>query len=368
MDYFPLSLALGKAFCNRKTELKVLKHNVLESRPALIVSPRRYGKTSLVINTITQLKLKHTTFDFLSAINENDIEKIILRGTGNLIGKIERGPRKALKVATDLFSGLNIKLSIDKLGLSIEINKKSHDPATNILNILERIEKLSTKYNEKLVLFFDEFQRVYEVSKNQAIESVIRQIAQASHSLSFVFSGSNRHLLHQMFNDRNRPFYKLCDRMTLDRINENEYEIYIQEVAKKTWNETLDSRIIENIFSCTERHPYYLNLLCSRLWMRKKISAEDVIEIWQNYTLEERSQVGTELDLLSNSQKKLLIALARCGGTAAPRSSDFEIISGMPGATITQALKFLEKKDYIFKDKSGKYSILDPMFKAVLSE
>ena len=257
---------------------------------------------------------------------------------------------------------------MDKLGLSIEINKKSDDSAANILKILERIEKLAQKYNEKLVLFFDEFQRVYEVSENQSIESVIRQIAQESHHLSFIFSGSNRHLLYQMFNDRNRPFYKLCDRMTLDRIGENEYASYLQEVSKKTLAHKLDQKIIENIFSCTERHPYYLNLLCSRLWTRKKITEENVIEAWQNYILEERSQVGIELDLLSKSQKKLLIALARSNGTDAPRSSDFEILSGMPGATITQALKFLEKKDYVFKDKSGRYSILDPMFKAVLSD
>jgi uncharacterized protein len=267
-----------------------------------------------------------------------------------------------------LFAGLSIKLSLDKLGLSIEINKKSDDPASNILKILERIEKLATKYNEKLVLFFDEFQRVYEVSKTQSVESVIRQIAQESRRLSFVFSGSNRHLLYQMFNDRNRPFYKLCDRITLDRINENEYERYIQEVAKKTREEILNKKIIENIFTCTERHPYYLNLLCSRLWTQSKITEKNVMEIWQDYIMEERSQVAIELALLSNSQKKLLIALARSNGTDAPRSSDFEIISGMPGATITQALKFLEKKDYVFKNKSGKYSILDPMFKAVLAE
>lgn len=368
MDYFPLSLALGKAFCNRKTELQVLKHNLAESRPSLIVSPRRYGKTSLAMNAINQLKLKHTKFDFLSAIHENDIEQIILKGAGRLIGAIEKGPGKALKVATDLFAGLSIKLNMDKLGLSIEINKKSDNSAVSILKILERIEKLAQRYNEKLVLFFDEFQRVYEVSENQSIESVIRQIAQESRHLSFIFSGSNRHLLYQMFNDRNRPFYKLCDRMTLDRIGENEYILYIQNISKKTWGNELDLKIIENIFSCTERHPYYLNLLCSRLWMRKKIAMENVTEVWQDYILEERSQVSIELDLLSKSQKKLLIALARCNGTDTPRSSDFERLSGMPGATITQALKFLERKDYVFKDKSGRYSILDPMFKAVLSD
>jgi uncharacterized protein len=368
MDYFPLSLALGKAFCNRKTELQLLKNNLIESRPSLIVSPRRYGKTSLAVNAISQIKLTHTIFDFLSAINESDVEKIILKGAGHLINAVEKGPKKALKIATDLFAGLSIKLSLDTLGLSIEINKKSEEPAANILKILERIEKLAEKYNKKLVLFFDEFQRVYEISENQSIESVIRQMAQQSRRLSFIFSGSNRHLLYQMFNDRNRPFYKLCDRITLERIGEREYELYLQEVAQKTGGKTLDTKVIKNIFVCTERHPYYLNLLCSRFWTQKKMTHDRVVEIWQNYVIEERSQVAIELDLLSHSQRKLLITLARCDGTTAPRSSEFEIISGMPGATITQALKFLEKKDYIFKDQFGKYSVLDPLFKAVLAQ
>ena len=125
MDYFPLSLASGKAFCNRKLELKNLKFNLSESRPSLIISPRRYGKTSLAINAIAKSKLHHAQFDFLSAINEDDLERIILRGVGHLIGKIEKGPAKALKLATDLFAGFSIKLGLDKFGVSIDINKKS---------------------------------------------------------------------------------------------------------------------------------------------------------------------------------------------------------------------------------------------------
>ena len=93
------------------------------------------------------------------------------------------------------------------------------DTASTILNILERIEKLSKKYNKKLVLFFDEFQRIYQIAESHPIESVIRQVAQLTKTMSFIFSGSNRHLLYQIFNDRSRPFYKLCDRISLERIS-----------------------------------------------------------------------------------------------------------------------------------------------------
>lgn len=366
MDYFPLALASGGAFCNRKQEQQDLLHNLRESRPTLLISPRRYGKTSLALHTIALSKLHYAHFDFLSAVDIDDIEKIILKGVGKLFAQIEKGPRKALQIAMDLFAGLNIKFSFDAFGVAIEINNKTVDPAKNILNILERIEKLSETYGKKIVLLFDEFQRVYQISENQAIESVIRQIAQASKRLSFIFSGSNRHLLHKMFNDRDRPFYKLCDRITLERISKQDYTSYINNVAQKT-SRSLDAGAIDRILDHTEQHPYYMNLLCSRLWKSKIIKVTDVDDAWSHYVLEERSQVANELDLLSNAQRKLLVSLSRYDGTNAPRGKEFQMQSGMPGATIAQALQFLEKKDYVYQDANKFYKVLDPIIKCVLA-
>jgi len=164
MDYFPLSLALGKAFCDRKKELKILSQNLVESRPTLISSPRRYGKTSLVLNAIANVELPYAQFDFLTAINESDIEKIILQGIGGLISRNEKTAAKILKVATDFFSGLNLKFTFDRPGLAIEVGRKTTAPAPSILEVLEKAEKLSEKIRRKIVLFFDEFQQIYTIT------------------------------------------------------------------------------------------------------------------------------------------------------------------------------------------------------------
>src|SRR3990167_8840339 len=85
MDYFPLTIAQGNAFCNRKSELELLKNNISLVKPTLIVSSRRFGKTSLVLHAIEHAKLPYVEFDFLSVINEEDIERIILKGVGQLM-------------------------------------------------------------------------------------------------------------------------------------------------------------------------------------------------------------------------------------------------------------------------------------------
>jgi AAA+ ATPase superfamily predicted ATPase len=366
VDYFPLTVTQAPAFCNRQSELKRLNSNIHKSRPTLVVSPRRYGKTSLVMNGITKAELCYAKFDLLSVTDEEDIKNVLLYGTGKLLVNIEKGGRKALRVATELFAGLNIKLAVDKLGLSIEIGKSGGKPVYEVLGILERIEKISNKYGKKIILFFDEFQRVVQVTEDSAMQSVIRQVAQMSKNLIFIFTGSNRHLLHKLFNDREQPFYKLCDRITIDRIAAQEYVPYIQHAAQEKWHKNLTIATINRIFDLTERHPYYLNVLCSRLWDNDFCDIANVDQEWYQYLLEEKSQVGAELDLLSNNQRKLLAALARHNGTKVPRGHEFQMLARMSGASISQAIKTLERRDYIYKDTTGYYKVLDPLIKAIL--
>lgn len=368
IDLFPLSIASGKAFCNRTDETERLKLCIMHHRPVLLVSPRRYGKTSLALHGIKQSGLPFAHIDFFSAVDDQDIEYAILRGIGKLISSIETVPNKALALAMDFFSGTHIRAVLSKMGISIEIDNQREKPSQRILKVLERLEKLSEKTNQKLVLFFDEFQCIGEIADDQSMESVLRQVAQLTQSISFVFSGSNRHLLSQLFEDRKRPFYKLCERITIERIEEGHYKKHIHMASLNTWKQPLDENVFESLFACSERHPYYVNLLCSRMLLKKeKPSAEDVENMWLQYVLEERSSVASELDMLSRNQKKLLTMLAREHGTDSPLGQDFVQKSRMSKATIAQSLAFLEQHDYVEKSPTGKITIIDPLIKTVLS-
>lgn len=233
----------------------------------------------------------------------------------------KQGVSKAITLAGELFSGLDIKVNYGKFGVSIEIDRKIEKPAFHIHRVLERVDYLARKYHKKVILFFDEFQRVSEVSDDYSIESVIRQIAQESKDLTFIFSGSNRHLLYKVFDDRSRPLYKLCDRIALERISKEEYTKYVALAASQRWNTQIDEKIIDRIIYYTERHPYYMNLLCSKLWKQELMPTIDSVDaMWQIYVTQKRSQVAIEIELLSKNQRKLLTILARINRTTAPRS------------------------------------------------
>lgn len=367
-DCFPITLAFGEAFCNRKDEIALLKSYIELKRPTLLVSPRRYGKTSLALKTIQQIDLPYAYIDLFSSVDEQDIEKAILKGVSKLIQKMECIPKRALALANSIFESANFKVILGTVGVSVEIHKRRDKPAYHILDILERLEQLSQKINSPIIIFFDEFQCISEATTNHAIESVLRQVAQLTKSISFVFSGSNRRLLSQLFNDRNRPFYKMCEKISLGRISEEEYTKHIQKAAKKRWRLELPQKILDSIFYYSECHPYYVNQLCSRLWGKETPIAEAVDDIWRRYAAEEKSSVAAETDLLSKNQRKLLTMLSRIGATDAPLGQKFIQQTNMSKATVNQAMSFLEKKDYVFRDKNSNVRVLDPLIKYVLSE
>ncbi len=367
-DHFPLGLATGETFCNREQERHHLLSNIRQGKPTLIVSPRRYGKTSLVLQSIQESKLPYAHMDFFAEINQKDIVKSILKAIGIIIGKITSTPQRALNTIKEFFAGVQIKFAVDVPGISIEFDLEQQDIKDHLKTILEKFDALLTKLKKPVILFFDEFQRLGQITDDHSIEGILRHMAQKSKYIVFIFSGSNRHLLNQMFDDRRRPFYKLCDRIILERITPAHYEKHIQAAAHTKWRKKLAVSVIEKITTVTECHPYYVNLLCSRLWlMTKSPSEEDVLACWIRLATEEKSQMASELDLLSDNQRNLLITLAKVGATKSLQSRGFVSRSELPTSSIAQSLAVLEEHDYIYRDQEGYYHLVDPLLRKIVN-
>lgn len=367
-DFFPLGLAGGDNFCNREAERHHLLSNIRQMKPTLIISPRRYGKTSLVLQTIAESKLPYSHIDLFSEVNQKDIVKSILKSIGELIGKISSTPQRAMNTLKEFFAGAQIKLAIGVPGVSIDFDMEHMHHKNQLDTILSRFNTLVEKNKKKVVLFFDEFQRLGQVAKDYSIEAVLRHFAQKSKNICFIFSGSHRHLLNQMFDDSRRPFYKLCDRIVLTRIESEAYFPYIQAAAYTKWKRKITPNTINAILMITEQHPYYVNLLCSRLWLTNKLPTEsDVASTWKKIAAEEKSQLGSEIDLLSDNQRNLLITLAKTGKIKALQSKDFIARIELSASSIAQSLAVLQERDYVYCDTEGFYRLVDPLLNYILS-
>jgi uncharacterized protein len=370
INYFPLGIAKSDAFCNRVLERKRLKQNVERGIHTVVVSPRRYGKSSLVQYMLNEMKLPFVKVDFFIALDEQVIEKEITEKANKLINKIGHKHEALILKLKELMRKLSLKLILGTDGVQIEVTgDKKTDVARNIASVLQLLEAFLKEKKQRAVFFIDEFQEVSVVAASKGIEGAIRSVAQESEYLSFIFSGSSRHLLGQMFEDRSRPLYKLCDKMALERIERIDYIRYIQHCAKKTWRAELGDAVIEQFFMLTERHPYYLNLLCGRVWQHFETKppslARQVQLIWQGYLEESKSEVARELSNLTDLQVKLLMAIAR-GEQSKLIGKAVVLNFNVTQPATSKALAQLEQKDYIVKEPGVGVTLIDPLIKAIL--
>lgn len=364
-DYFPLGLAMGSAFCNRTAETNLLVENLKNGKHTLLMASRRYGKSSLALHAIKATSLPYAEIDFYMARNEKVIESYILNGVIELIGKALGPIEKLIASIKKHVKTLKPKIDIGASVLKLELTTDSEtDPATSVKEALQLLERLLEENQKSAVLLMDEFQTVGVIAKGAGIEAAIRHVAQKTKYLTIIFSGSNRKLLKAMFEDDNRPLYKLCWKISLERIKLEHYKKHLQKIAKTVWKHELDDTIIELIASLSERHPYYMNKLCDHLWAyyeKRPPSIKEVIEAWSTILEEEKSDAIKEISLLPVGQKNVLLQVAK--GTSSHISSKENIIEmQMSSSSIFAALDALDEKDIIEKE-SGRYQIINPIIK-----
>ncbi len=226
---FPLGKADGEAFCNRVQEVQTLQGNAQNGKHTFLVAPRRYGKSSLCEKAIQKSGLPSASIDLHVATSEKGLERIILKGIVELIGKITSAVEKSIQSLKYTFKNLKPRFSIETTGFKLELEALNQASTPEILKeAILLLEKILEERGQKAILMIDEFQRVIEIAPDAGIEGGIRSAAQETKHLSLIFSGSSRHLIKSIFQDDGRPLYKLCKKLKIDRISAEHYEKHLK--------------------------------------------------------------------------------------------------------------------------------------------
>jgi hypothetical protein len=365
---FPLGKAYGSAFCNRIEETNKLVGHIHSCKHSLLIAPRRYGKSSLAEKAIEQAQLPSIKINFHLCTNEAEVAQIIIDAVvkliGSAIGQIEK---TILSIKTHL-SNLEPLISFGNDIASLKlIPKREANYSVMITEALLLIEKLLREKNKRAVIFFDEFQEIDKISKTHAIEGAIRTAAQEMQQLTFIFSGSIRSLLLSMFENENRPLYKLCRKIKLERISAEDYRKHIQAISHATWTQELTPETFEKIMLLTNRHPYYVNYLCDTLWGSCKALPKtlDVEQAWHEVVMEEWSDALRELSDLPLGQRRLLKHIANFD-VEYIQSQEVSRKLSMPPSSIATAMGVLVEKDYLELDTDKRYRVINPLLLAVV--
>lgn len=366
---FPLGKAYGEAFCNRVQQTHKLVNFIERGRHVFLVAPRRYGKSSLCEQALRQTSIPWSKIDLHIAVTEQDAERHLINGITDLLTyALGKGTEKLMMLAKRYAQKLQPKLGVGPEYLRLELTiADSSSPASNIQEAILILDKLLQEKNQQAVLMLDEFQEINTMQRGKGIEGAIRSAAQETQNLSIIFCGSNPHLLKAMFEDERRPLYKLCRKLTLDRISETDYYNHLNFAACSIWGQELPEPVLNKIMAFTERHPYYVNYLCDELSTECDClpSEDDIERAWQLVIEEERSDLIKEFSTLSLNQRKVMIYIVNHGGQHL-FSHQASQSMGIPASSISRTLEALLEKDLIEKIDNT-YRVIVPVYKSLLA-
>ncbi len=359
---FNRGIASGEAFCNRTEELERLVKNIDKLTHSLLVSPRRYGKTSLALRAIARSGLPYAHIDLFMKCDATSVVAEFFQGMGSLTSKIIKPNELALRKLESLLKNLSVSLSLGEFGFEFNLTPKNIDSQKNIKSLLISIDEILLKNKKQAIIFIDEIQAIIGTEIGDEVESALRFVAQKTNNIIFIFSGSSRHLLGKIFDDRSRPLYKLCHKMAIHRISVDHYKTFINKFAKIVWKQPISDSVLDEIFSCTQLHTYYINILCGYLFELDNLPTEgDVITCWKRVCSEEQSSVAKEIEFLTLKQKQLLNEIAKHPGLKEPTAKSFVKNVNLTPKGVSGAIDVLLKHDLIEKLETGVIRIVDPV-------
>ena len=348
-------------FCDREIETTNIISALSNNRNITLASIRRLGKTGLIKNVFYHLKDSYFRLIYLDILSTQSLQELI-RVLGNAIIADEKAHSKDyLKKLAKLVSGIKARLVFDNLtgNPALEIGYTNHQEAEiSIRQIFEYLASQKVKY----IIAIDEFQQITNYPEKN-VEAVLRSHIQHLTNVSFLYSGSNKHILTSMFSDYGRPFYQSTDFLQLKRIDQDVYADFI--VQKFTENKRkIDKNEALNIIDYYDTYTLYVQSYFNCLFAtNEKNITPHLIEIIKTTVLEEREYIFVNYrNLLTESQFDLLRAIAKEGSIEQPTSKQFmKKYNLSQPSSVTRSLKSLLDKQMVYQENNV-YKVYDVFF------
>lgn len=352
-------------FIDREEEQKRLRNNLLGGINSVLISPRRWGKSSLVAKVARSIEKrnKKIKFCFLDLFNVRSEEEFYTQLARELLRISATKWEEQIDNAKKFFRTItpSFKLGVDPdsdLSLSFDWKELKKTPE-EILNLPEKICK---EKKIKIIVCIDEFQNVDFFSNPTAFQKKLRANWQHHKLAGYCLYGSKRHLMMQLFENKSMPFYKFGDVMFLTKIEESYWTKYISSHFKKTRKEIHD-KIALQISRDMENHPYFVQQLAYTAWTYtiKQCAAKEYNSALQMLLMQQTILFQKEIESLTNPQINFLKAV--CDNVAMLSASDTLQNYKLGTSANVSRIKYSLVNKEILDITAGGIEFLDPLFK-----
>lgn len=358
------TIVSGADYTSRKADETRLFNNFSAGVNTALISPRRWGKTSLVEHVLESLPKDEfipIRFDAITSKTEEDflanyvssVNRVSGLGKGILEFLPSVNPRLVLRSGTADFE-LDFSLNFEKDALSVE-------------EILDLPQKIAEKKKRRVIVAIDEFQIIGEYDGSLAFQRVLRSHWQRHQNVTYCLFGSKFNMMTGLFGSPRNPFYKFGDMFFLEKISSSEWISFLEKRFSET-GKSITPDAANLVVELCENHSYYVQQLAQLSWFRTvELCTQDVVrEAFNGLADQLDLQFTLTVGELTKTQTEFLRAL--CDGVVNFSSSHtLSTYSIGTSANVKNIRNALEKKEIISVFPSG-VELQDPMLKYWLKE
>ncbi|MGQ9856738.1 MAG: AAA family ATPase [Fervidobacterium sp.] len=359
MNPFKIGRAYSaESFVDRMEEYSALLEGLRSGNNVVVIAPRRFGKTWFLQKFAVESGFSCLYVDMFGVYSVKGFVSALVR---QIFEILRRKDLTAFVLSWFRSLPLKVEFNLNVGVASFSFSKDVDDEA--LLNWLyELLNKVQRELDERLVVILDEFQAYKNIHKNLA-ES-LRSYIQSAENVGFVFSGSFKHMLEQMFFESSGVLYHSCLRVDLNSLlPENDCVEYLVRQFVGT-GKVISPDLAKEVYTKTKGHPYYLQLFGYELWSRTdgKVKFEDVEDAFNDIVEKESYNYDILVETLGYKYVKNALKLV-AEQTGYLFSVDTLEGYDIPNSSaLSKVLRKLSEYGIVEKLGRGKYEIVDPIF------
>jgi len=351
-------------FCDRETEAAELIRKTTNGNNLVLISPRRMGKTGLINHCFfnPNIRKKYHTF-YVDIYATGNMKEFVFRFGKIIFETLKPKGKKFVENFFTTISSLRPAFKIDEItgapvfDIGIGDIRAAEYTLEEIFNYLESAGK-------QCIVAIDEFQQI-EKYPEKNIEAVLRTYVQRSKNVVFIFAGSRRRIMHNIFFSSSRPFYQSAALLNLEAIDKEKYTAFVikhfSEAHKK-----ISPELVEKIYDLFEGYTWYLQTIFNEIFSLMDKGADCTLKDLQtainNRIASYETLFFTTISLLTARQKELLYAIAKEGKASNITSGDFvKKHSLFSQSSVQTSAKLLLDKE-IITSENNVYQVYDRFF------
>lgn len=334
-------------FCDREKETEEILRHITNGRNITLISPRRLGKTGLIFRVFEEIRAKALPFEtiYVDISDTLSLEDFIMAISEAIALRL----KKQQKISAFFKSLKNVRpmLGWDPLSGSPQVSFSFSDDnqkQNTLKDVLDYLENAP----QKILLAIDEFQQIREYDGIN-MEAVLRKHIQHLHNVRFIYCGSKKHTMTDMFTNAKKPFYESTSFCYLAKLPVPVYAAFIKSLFVSA-GKAIDDDSIDFILQWTKVHTYYTQRLCNEVFSLSGDTIDrDLINKAIQAILDTEKERFREIRrLITRSQWKMLKAIASEGEVSQITSSSFLSRHGISsGPTALRNIKALTDKELV---------------------